>query len=220
MRAEHALRTMPQANCAAVADLVSSASTASANRSLRSVASLSQRVVQLISRAMAFLETDRRAAWTCLRDAAVCLGESQECGLSPRALATTLRPGGLARWQAIRVLAHIEANLGAKMEVKDLAELVSFSKSHFARAFKQSLGESPMAYIMIRRVERAKVLMTSTPDQLTEIALDCGFADQPHLIRSFRRKVGMSPGLWRRSQAVPLAPAGRAQSERGSHPDM
>lgn len=43
--------------------------------------------------------------------------------------------------------------------------------------------------------------MISTDQQLTEIALACGFADQPHLNRSFRRVVGMSPGLWRRRSA-------------------
>jgi len=43
--------------------------------------------------------------------------------------------------------------------------------------------------------------MVSTDAQLTEIALACGFADQSHLNRSFRRMVGMSPGVWRRTTA-------------------
>jgi AraC family transcriptional regulator len=80
-----------------------------------------------------------------------------------------------------------------------LAKLVSFSKSHFSRAFKQSLGLPPMTYVKMRRIERAKTLMTSTNQQLTEIALICGFADQSHLNRSFRRVLGVSPGRWRRT---------------------
>jgi AraC-like DNA-binding protein len=41
-------------------------------------------------------------------------------------------------------------------------------------------------------------MMTSTRERLTDIALACGFADQSHLNRHFRRVVGTSPGLWRR----------------------
>jgi AraC family transcriptional regulator len=72
------------------------------------------------------------------------------------------------------------------------------SKCHFSRAFKQTVGSSPMAYVAVRRVERAKLMMTSTGQRLTDIALACGFADQSHLNRYFRRVVGVSPGLWRR----------------------
>jgi transcriptional regulator GlxA family with amidase domain len=79
-----------------------------------------------------------------------------------------------------------------------MGQLVALSKSHFSRAFQQSLGTPPMAYVAKRRVERAKLMMTSTRDRLTDIALACGFADQSHLNRSFRRIVGMSPGIWRR----------------------
>jgi AraC family transcriptional regulator len=55
-----------------------------------------------------------------------------------------------------------------------------------------------MTYVAARRVERAKLMMTSTQERLAVIALACGFADQPHFNRHFRGAVGMSPGLWRR----------------------
>jgi AraC family transcriptional regulator len=78
---------------------------------------------------------------------------------------------------------------------------VSCSKGHFSRAFKRSLGLSPTAYVAIRRVERAKALMSSTREHLSEIALACGFTDQSHFTRWFRRIVGVSPGQWRRNHA-------------------
>jgi AraC family transcriptional regulator len=59
-----------------------------------------------------------------------------------------------------------------------------------------------MAYVAARRVERAKLMMTSTRERLTDIALACGFSDQSHLTRSFRRVVGMSPGRWRRTSIL------------------
>jgi len=114
-----------------------------------------------------------------------------------------LRPGGLAHWRAKRALAYIEAHLGSKIESAEVADCVALSKSHFSRAFKQSVGTSPIAYVSARRIERAKLMMISTRERLSDIALACGFADQSHLNRYFRRIVGITPGVWRRHRATP-----------------
>jgi AraC family transcriptional regulator len=149
---------------------------------------------------MALFESNRKVAWRCLSDASTLLGgESEAIGVNGPRLQGILRPGGLAAWQANRALEYIEDNLGSKMAIREIADCVALSKSHFSRAFKQSLGSSPMAYIAARRVERAKLMMISTRQMLTDIALACGFADQSHLTKSFRRVVGMSPALWRRA---------------------
>ena len=111
-----------------------------------------------------------------------------------------LRIGGLAPWQLRRVLAHIEAHLESRMVIESLADVASLSPSYFSRAFKQSAGVSPKTYLIRRRVERAKALIVSGGDELKSVALHCGFADQAHLTRMFRREVGVSPGLWRRLQ--------------------
>jgi transcriptional regulator GlxA family with amidase domain len=60
------------------------------------------------------------------------------------------------------------------------------------------MGSPPMVYVSMRRVDRAKLMITSTGQTLTEIALACGFADQSHLNRCFSRLIGVSPGKWRR----------------------
>jgi AraC-like DNA-binding protein len=49
-------------------------------------------------------------------------------------------------------------------------------------------------------VERAKRMIRSTREPLCQVAVACGFADQAHLCRSFRRWVGVSPAMWRKSQ--------------------
>jgi AraC family transcriptional regulator len=173
-----------------------------------------ERIARLLRRAMLFLESDRQVAWRCLSDASALLGPSAEESHEGDPIAISpFRPGGLARWQAKRAVAYIEANLESKLDVRALAELVSFSKSHFSRAFKRSLGFPPMAYVMLRRIERAKVLMATTSQQLTEIALICGFADQSHLNRSFRRVIGVSPGRWRRTDGEGIGSVGRGPCE-------
>ncbi len=215
MRDENASQAMLPPSGTLTGGVQSSGATTYVDRPPGSAASVSERVGRLIRRAMQLLETDRRAAWTSLRDATTLLGaESEGPGGGTPTLPVTLHPGGLARWQAMRALAHIESNLETKIEIRALAELLALSKSHFSRAFKRSLGQPPMAYVAMRRVERAKILMTSTAQLLTEIALACGFADQSHLIRSFRRQVGMSPGCWRRAQMQALASVARPGCER------
>ena len=159
----------------------------------------SSQVGHLAQRAITVFETDRTAAGRHLGDAqtALGIGSVEPCN-NPQATRNGPRRGGLANWQAERVLAYIEANLGSKIAIRALAELVDLSTSHFARGFKRSVGFSPMGYISTRRVERAKLMMTSTQWCLADVALACGFTDQPHLTRKFRRLVGTTPGVWRR----------------------
>lgn len=200
MKEESAFRAMEVGVVARSGDVDPLGAAREANRAARSVALATDKVILLVRRAMKCLESDRQAAFQCLDDLSAFLGvDAQESRVGPFEVLSGFQPGGLARWQARRTLAYIEDNLGSKMAISDLAALVSFSKSHFSRAFRRSLGLSPMAYVTKRRVERAKVMMTSTGEQLTDIAFACGFADQSHLNRSFRRVVGMSPGLWRRT---------------------
>jgi AraC family transcriptional regulator len=174
------------------------------NRSMRSVASASIRVGDLVRQAMTFFESDRKAAWRCLSDASSLLGpETQDLGVNVPSV-DKLKPGGLAIWQARRSLAYIEANLASKLDIDDLANVVALSRSHFSRAFKHCVGLSPMEYVLVRRVERAKAMISGTREPLAEVALACGFADQAHLNRRFRDIVGISPGRWRRSNAPAL----------------
>lgn len=164
-----------------------------------SAASVSRRAGHLVMQAMTFFDSNREAAWGSLRDASTLLhGKPGEFGIGPSSRQSTFQRNALAAWQAKRALQYVEGNLGSKMAVRDMADLLALSTSHFSRAFKQSVGCPPMTYVAARRVERAKLMMTSTRERLAVIALACGFADQSHFNKHFRHAVGMSPGLWRR----------------------
>jgi AraC family transcriptional regulator len=110
--------------------------------------------------------------------------------------------GGLASWQERKVRDHIDSNIDSSILVEHLADIVSLSAAHFCRAFKKSFDVTPHAYIVHRRVERAQELMRSTRSPLSQIALDCGFADQTHLSKLFRRLTGSTPNSWRRAYTL------------------
>lgn len=110
--------------------------------------------------------------------------------------------GQLAPWQVTRVMDFIGANLGKKIGPQDFATLARLSTSHFARAFRATVGEAPHGYLIRCRIERAKELMLETDLPLAHIALDCGLADQAHMTRLFHRIVGVSPGAWRRAHVA------------------
>src|SRR5207237_7373739 len=111
-----------------------------------------------------------------------------------------LHRGGLAGWQAKRVEAHIDANLARKILIADLASLVGLSNGQFCRAFKCTFSMPAHVYLMHRRIEVAQGLMLRTTTTLSEIALRCGMSDQAHFTRTFRRVVGETPCLWRRTR--------------------
>ncbi|WP_432378294.1 helix-turn-helix domain-containing protein [Duganella sp. P38] len=113
----------------------------------------------------------------------------------------TARPGGagkLAAWQERCAKEYMEAHLAQNITLAEMAALCKLSVSWFGRAFKATTGVSPYQWLSARRIERAKrLLMADT--KIVEIALQCGFADQSHLSREFRRAVGASPAAWRQA---------------------
>jgi AraC family transcriptional regulator len=144
-------------------------------------------------------DDERGSAEERLRRASAILQAVED----PRPQASMQVRGGLAPWQARKVAAFIETNLDSPIRSVNLARIVRLTPCHFSRAFRNSFGDSPIEYVMQRRIERAQRLMLSTDSSLSEIALDCGFADQAYLCRLFRRMVGESPGSWRRAHINP-----------------
>ncbi|HEY0342740.1 MAG TPA: AraC family transcriptional regulator, partial [Steroidobacteraceae bacterium] len=105
----------------------------------------------------------------------------QAIGPSVPTLPRTDGTAALLSWQATRVQQHIEKHLARAIRVSDLSALVFRTEAHFSRAFKQSFGLSPHAYVVRRRIELASQLMMENGAPLSEIALTCGFSDQAHM---------------------------------------
>src|ERR1700757_2172206 len=156
-------------------------------------------LARLLEAARRELERDSEAAKASLATASTMLqAEIQRCsgaGGSAR--------GGLAAWQILRVQAYIDSNLHRTIHIRDLSAVARRSPAHFSRKFKLAVGESPHAYVVSRRLERASHLMITSSASLSEIALSVGFSDQAHLCRLFRQAFGQSPASWRREREIP-----------------
>jgi AraC-like DNA-binding protein len=108
--------------------------------------------------------------------------------------------GRLAGWQVRRLKSFIDERLDQAIHIEDLARVARRSAAYFCRTFKRTFGETPHAYIVGRRLDRARTLMLTSEMPLSEIALSCGFTDQAHLCRLFRQTDGQSPAAWRRER--------------------
>jgi AraC family transcriptional regulator len=121
--------------------------------------------------------------------------------------------GGLVPWQVRRLNVYIEARLDQPILLRELSTISKLSTAYFSRAFKRTFRETPHSYIVRCRLERAEGLMLTSDLSLSDIALRCGFTDQAHLCKLFRRRYAKTPAAWRRertdidsrkSKAVPV----------------
>jgi AraC family transcriptional regulator len=96
-----------------------------------------------------------------------------------------------------RVLDHVEANFGQPITIEALADVAALSPAHFSRLFKDVIGDSPYQFVMDYRVEQAKKMLGDRERPLIDVALSCGFSDQPHFNRIFKRLTGATPKEYR-----------------------
>jgi AraC family transcriptional regulator len=104
---------------------------------------------------------------------------------------------GFSAEQYKRVLDHVAARFGGEITIEDLAREAGLSPSHFSRLFKEATGDTPYQFVMDYRVEQAKKMLAEKDRPLIDVALRCGFSDQPHFNRIFKRLTGRTPKEYR-----------------------
>lgn len=83
------------------------------------------------------------------------------------------------------------------LTIKDIADAVSVSPSHFSRLFKRETGSSPYEYLLNLRLDKAKSLLKTTARPISEIAEQTGFSSTSNFICAFHERVGLSPAKFR-----------------------
>ena len=101
--------------------------------------------------------------------------------------------GGLSTLRLRRVRDFIEAHLDRDLTIARIADAVGLGSSHLKTQFKRATGVTVHAYVMQRRVERAKQLLMHGELSAAQVALDAGFAHQSHMARCMRRVLGVTP---------------------------
>ncbi len=81
--------------------------------------------------------------------------------------------------------------------VDDLARAAGLSRAHFSRAFRRAFGESPHAYLLTRRLERAAALLRITDRSVADICFSVGLQSVGSFTTSFTRTYGVSPTAYR-----------------------
>ncbi len=85
------------------------------------------------------------------------------------------------------------------LDVEDMARAAGLSRAHFSREFRRAFGESPHAYLLTRRLERATALLRHTDRSVADICFSVGLRSVGSFTTSFTRAYGTSPAAYRAS---------------------
>jgi AraC family transcriptional regulator len=112
--------------------------------------------------------------------------------------ASSVAPHAISPRRLRRVLDFIDANVGADIELGDLASVAGSSRFHFSRAFRDATGFPPYRYLIHRRIDAAKTLLLQDTLSISQIAQRCGFNSQNQFAAMFKQVFGTSPSRFRR----------------------
>lgn len=113
----------------------------------------------------------------------------------------------LSAWRLNRVKRFAEARLDQRMTLEELADVAGFSRAHFAATFKAATSMSAHEFILRLRIQTAAKLLMGTDMPLVDIALQCGFQNQPHFTTVFKKLTMSTPRRWRNARRGLPTPA-------------
>jgi AraC family transcriptional regulator len=113
---------------------------------------------------------------------------------------TTSQPtmGGLSPTALRRAIERLRSDSDADVSLATLASDADLSRFHFCRAFKESTGLSPHAWLRQHRLEQAMNMLRDTDTSIESVARHLGYASQTAFAAAFRKLTGETPSDWRR----------------------
>ncbi|WP_232820413.1 helix-turn-helix transcriptional regulator [Brachybacterium sp. YJGR34] len=100
-----------------------------------------------------------------------------------------------------RVRDRMDREFAQPLDVEGLARSVHLSAGHLSRRFREEYGETPYAYLMTRRIERAMTLLRSSDRSVTDICMTVGFSSLGTFSTRFKELVGVPPSVYREQGA-------------------
>lgn len=117
-------------------------------------------------------------------------------GISRDAL--NLREATRTSNQLKKALDYIDENYMNDIKITTLSEMSNMSDSTFLRTFKRDFSLTPKRYIISRRLKKVAELLSTSDKAFCEISILCGFSDQSHMTREFKRVTGITPSAYQR----------------------
>jgi AraC family transcriptional regulator len=113
---------------------------------------------------------------------------------------TTIQPtmGGLSPKVMLRAIERLRSDSDADVSLAALASDAGLSRFHFCRAFKDSTGLSPHAWLRQYRIEQAMNMLRDTDESVVSVAVALGYSSQTAFAAAFRKLTGETPTDWRR----------------------
>lgn len=105
---------------------------------------------------------------------------------------------GLSSRQKKAIVDYIESRLDQTIDLESLARAAGLGLWSFNRRFRETFGCAPYAFVIERRIIRARSLIEGSNQPLKQVAAACGFNDQAHMTRLFKARVKTTPGALRR----------------------
>jgi len=109
------------------------------------------------------------------------------------------REHALSDTEIDQALDYIAGHLGDSLTVQSLADELGLNATRVSKAFRGSIGQSPYQYILSRRLDAARDMLSVRSNDLAAIASACGFSSQAHMTTSFSKNFGVPPGRYRRN---------------------
>ena len=111
-------------------------------------------------------------------------------------------PEGLREKTLNDICDYVDSALENRLSVEELAGLADMQPSRFSRKFYHSTGKTPYQYVIERRLRLASELLEHANEDISEIALRCGFSSQAHFSSAFKNSFGMTPAAYRRASGL------------------
>jgi AraC family transcriptional regulator of arabinose operon len=97
----------------------------------------------------------------------------------------------------MRVMELMEANIHRRVAIGELSQAVNLSPWRLCHLFKTEIGTPPLKYLKALRMERAKMLVSSTFLSIKQVMNTVGINDESHFVKDFRSAYGLTPGQYR-----------------------